>query len=230
MKRLFQRAWLLGITTIVAFVANTALLVGPSALRDVFSGEQAIASSAAEPSLATAPSAAAPSAAVTAGGTKGAPTAPMTPSGQRPPAAAGAKNTGKTDTMAARDSAALAAAAKAQSRLRPVPVEPGEDADLEAPQSLDDLTADAAALERAEKGYRRIGLAYEAMEPQHAATAIAKLAGRDLGSAVRTLMAMNPRRAGAVLDARSVRWPDTAASLTSEMLAESSPAAFLPAR
>ena len=88
------------------------------------------------------------------------------------------------------------------------------------------MTAQATA----DKAFHRIVVAYESMEPQNASAAIVKLAAKDLGSAVRTLMGMNPRKTGAILDAMSVKSPETAAMLTTEMIEEASPAALIPAR
>lgn len=107
--------------------------------------------------------------------------------------------------------------------------EQGETSEPEGVPRVSGHTADADALAQSGRAFRRIVIAYESMEPQHAAASLARLAARDVASVVRTLMAMNPRRAGAVLDAMSAKAPDTAAMLTGEMIAETSPAALIPA-
>ena len=99
----------------------------------------------------------------------------------------------------------------------------------EADPSADDV-ASAGVNEAADKAFRKIVHTFENMEPVHAGSAIVSLSERDMMSAVRTLMAMNPRKSGAILDAIATKSPDAAANIAVEMLAEATPEAHTPAR
>lgn len=128
---------------------------------------------------------------------------------------------------------------------KPVPSQPAPIAEPDPPTApaTEDETTEAApatnepereiapeAFAAADRVFRRIVRAYESMEADGAAAALTRLAEEDSYSVVRTLLAMDPLRAGAVLDSMSRRAPDTTAKITAEMLAEASPSAFDVAR
>lgn len=152
---------------------------------------------------------------------------------------------GSPDLTAAETAPALppaAPTATAEPAQPPAPSAEPAVGPIDAKPELDDPTLETAAEEKAraeapveaiaeaERLFRRIVKAYESMEPENASAALVQLAERDMYSVVRTLLAMDPRRSGLILDAMSRKVPGTAASVTAEMIAQASPAAFAPAR
>lgn len=63
-------------------------------------------------------------------------------------------------------------------------------------------------------GFERLVRAYEAMDPDNAAAALASLYGKERQAVVEILLGMKPRQAAAVLDALAARAPSVAAELS----------------
>ncbi len=211
-----RSARLLEVLAAAALVGNVAFVVGPSLLGIVL--EPPSASAATDPAKpADRPATATPSSA-TPGESNAAP--PVTgPVGAPSGVEAGAKPEAPSAPPASSSSPPRAGADTAAKT------------DGQAPGSADeDDTTGGTAVAEANRLFRRIVRAYENMEPENASAALVLLADRDMYSTVKTLLAMDPRKSGAILDAMSRRSPQKAATITSEMLGEATPAAFQPAR
>lgn len=63
-------------------------------------------------------------------------------------------------------------------------------------------------------GFERLVRAYEAMDPDNAAAALASLYGKERQAVIEILLGMKPRQAAAVLDALAARAPSVAAELS----------------
>jgi flagellar motility protein MotE (MotC chaperone) len=63
-------------------------------------------------------------------------------------------------------------------------------------------------------GFERLVRAYEAMDPDNAAAALASLYGKERQAVTEILLGMKPRQAAAVLDALAARAPSVAAELS----------------
>ncbi len=92
--------------------------------------------------------------------------------------------------------------------ITPVTAEPATE-----PQAVEDPPGGAAASD----SFKRLQKAYENMEPESAATAIAALAGRDSEVVVELLLGWPPRTSGAILDALTQTDPAIAADLSYEI-------------
>jgi flagellar motility protein MotE (MotC chaperone) len=195
--------------TFAALAANLALVAGPTVVSELLEPPSAEAATAAEPHEE--------------------PGAISVEAAEHDAAAPGGEEqAGKSDGET-EETAGAAEAAKKES----------DKPDAESSASETTTSGDTAAAREAEKAalvaeadrvFQKIVRAYENMEPENAAAALLRLSRRDIRSTVRTLLAMSPRKCGAILDAISAKAPDTAAAITSEMIAQASLAALTPAR
>lgn len=206
--------WILGVATFGSLALNLAALVGPALLAGLLEPPTAIAALADPPQPA--PEEPKPDAA-TAGLTTPLAPAPEAATPLAPKPEAVVETTAKTEEPA-------------KPAKTPAKTTSEEQDPTDAAPARQEPSPLPLAVSEAEQNFRRIVRAYESMEPENASAAIVVLAGRDMESTVRTLLAMDPRRSGAILDAMAKKTPQTAASITSEMLAIATPAAFLPAR
>lgn len=231
------RSRVLMLVTGAALIVNVALLAGPSMLADLLPGAAQASTNGTPKKTVQAKSKTAERKVSDEGRVKEPPSSAAATDPARtagtPTSSAGA------DATAAAPSVSSSSGSKDEAKATKPPDGPsapsskhGKDGESGATGDDPDGSAalDPAVVAEAEKTFRRIVQAYENMEPANASAALVRLAERDLPSTVKTLMAMNPRKTGAVLDAMSAKSPETAAMITDEMIALAMPSSLSPAR